>query len=171
MKISKQGIELIKFFESLHDGNLSKIGLQPKLCPANIVTIGYGRALKDKKGNWLKGEEGLTKALELYPEWETITKEEAEQFLYDDLKEFESKINSLKLDFKQNEFDALVSFSYNLGFGSLLKSTLLKRIKDKQGDIKEAFLMWNKSVGKVLSGLTKRREAEAELFLNNKLII
>jgi len=51
MKISKQGIELIKFFESLHDGNLSKIGLQPKLCPANIVTIGYGRALKDKKGN------------------------------------------------------------------------------------------------------------------------
>ena len=86
MEIGKLGIELIKYFESLHDGDLKKIDLQPKLCPANIVTIGYGHALKDKDGSWLKGEEGLSKALLLYPEWETITKEEANKILEDDLK-------------------------------------------------------------------------------------
>ena len=53
MKTSERGIQLIKFFESLHDGDLSKIGLQPKLCPADVVTIGYGHAVKDKNGNFL----------------------------------------------------------------------------------------------------------------------
>lgn len=171
MKISKQGIDLIKHFESLHDGDLQKIGLQPKLCPANIVTIGYGHALKDKSGNFLKGKEGLKTAALLYPEWQTITEETAEEILYKDLVEFENSINSLKLQFNQNQFDSLVSFIFNLGFGSLIKSTLLRRIKGESGDISEAFLMWNKSNGEVLKGLTLRRLAEANLFLTGKLVL
>lgn len=169
MEISNLGIELIKHYESLHDGDLTKIGLQPKLCPANIVSIGYGRALKDKDGNWLKGKEGLEIAKKLYPEWETITAEEAEELLLDDLKLFVKQINSLKLDLKQYEFDALVSFIYNLGFGQLQKSTLLKRIQERKGDIEEAFLMWVKANGKTLPGLVKRRKSEATLFLTGKL--
>lgn len=163
MKISKQGIDLIFYFED--------VKLKPYLCPANKVTISAGVVLLDENGNMLEGKEGLEKAKELYPELQNITNDKAIELFKNTIVKYENKINSLKLSFKQNEFDALVSFIYNLGFGSLLESTLLKRIKDKQGDIKEAFLMWNKCSGKVLSGLTKRREAEAELFLNNKLII
>lgn len=171
MKTSSNGLDLIKFYEGLHDGDLSTIGLQPKLCPANIVTIGYGHALADKEGNWLKGKEGIQEAKILYPELFTITKEQAEDILQKDLLIYEGKVNSLNLSFKQNEFDSLVSFSYNLGFGALLGSTLLKRIKAKEGDIHEAFLMWVKSGGKILPGLVKRRESEAQLFINNKLIL
>lgn len=171
MKTSKLGIQLIKYFESIHDGDLTKIGLQPKLCPANIVTIGYGHTLKDKKGNYLKGVEGLKQVPSLYPEWETITEEEAEEILISDLADLEKRISSLDLNLTQYQFDALVSFAYNVGFGALVKSTLLKRIKEGKGDIEEAFLMWNKAGGKVLKGLVKRRQAESALFLTNKLII
>lgn len=171
MRTSQNGINLIKHFESLHDGDLTKIGLQPKTCPAWIWTTGYGHALTDINGSFLKGVTGYQRLLEIYPDLETITEEEAEDLLKEDLEEIEVKINSLKLSLLQNEFDALVSFAFNCGFGSLLSSTLLKRIKSKSGDIKEAFLMWNKSNGKVLNGLIKRREAEAELFINNKLNI
>lgn len=171
MKTSQKGIELIKYFEQLHDGDLKKIGLQPKMCPAGIWTVGYGHALSDINGSFLKGVIGYQRLLEIYPDLETITIEEAESLLQEDLEKFEDKVNSLKLDLLQNEFDALVSFSFNCGFGNLLSSTLLKRIKSRSGNIKEAFLMWNKANGKVLNGLTKRREAEAELFINNKLNI
>lgn len=171
MKISNIGIQLIKHFESLHDGDLIKIGLQPKLCPANIATIGYGHAVLDKNGKFLKGKEGLKQLLNLWPAWETITEVEAEEILVKDLNVFENNINSLDLPLLQHEFDALVSFSFNCGFGALQKSTLLKRIKTREGDIKEAFLMWNKAGGKELKGLTRRREAEAALFLHNTLII
>jgi len=171
MKTSNIGIQLIKHFESLHDGDLAKIGFQPKLCPADIATIGYGHAVLDKDGKFLKGKEGLKQLLNLWPAWETITKLEAEEILANDLKTFENNITSLKLPLLQNEFDALVSFSFNCGFGALKNSTLLKRIVTGEGDIKAAFLMWNKSGGKELLGLTRRREAEANLFINNKLII
>lgn len=166
MKTGELGIKLIKFFEGLHDGDLSTIGLQPKKCPAGIWTIGYGIALEDKDGGWLKGEDGYKKIKIQYPEYTTITEEQATTLLIKELESYEKRINSLKLDLSQNEFDALVSFIYNLGFGALQKSTLLKRIKAKEGNIKEAFLMWNKCDGKILAGLTKRREAEANLFLN-----
>lgn len=165
------GIKLIKFFESLHDGDLSKIGLQPKECPAGIWTIGYGHALPDKDGSWLKGKEGFAKIALLYPEWLTITEKQADNILRSDLIIYGNKINNLDLILTQNEFDALVSFVYNLGAGALQGSTLLKRIKAREGDIESAFLMWVKAGGKTLSGLVKRRQAEATLFLTNKLII
>lgn len=170
MKTGELGIKLIKYYEGLHDGNLSVIGLQPKECPAGIWTVGYGLALKDKDGSWLKGKEGFNKIKILYPEYTTITPEQASILLIKELEPYEAKINSLKLDLLQHEFDALVSFIYNLGFGALQQSTLLKRIISKSGDIKAAFLMWNKCGGKILLGLTKRRETESELFLTNKLI-
>ena len=170
MNIGKAGIKLIKLFEGLHDGNCQIIGLQPKECPAGIWTVGYGHALVDKRGGWLKGIDGYNQIKIQYPELLTINEEEASTLLEKDLKSFENKVNSLNINFKQEEFDALVSFSYNLGFGALKDSTLLKRIIAKEGDIKEAFLMWNKCSGKVLVGLTKRREAEATLFLTNKLV-
>lgn len=171
MRTSQNGIDLIKHFESLHDGDLTKIGLQPKMCPAGIWTAGYGHALTDINGSFLNGVDGYQRLLEIYPDLETITEDEAEDLLKEDLEKFETKINSLKLSLLQNEFDALVSFTFNCGFSNLLSSTLLKRVKSRSGDIKEAFLMWNKSNGKVLNGLIKRREAEAELFINNKLNI
>lgn len=169
MKTGNSGIELIKFFESLHDGNLSKIGLQPKLCPANIVTIGYGHALQDKDGNWLKGEEGLLQVPILYPEWETITKEEAEEILKVDLVKFEKSVNNkIKVTLNQNQFDALVSHTFNTG-GS---DTLFKLINNKSPELEIVKWFTEKYItsnGKVLPGLIKRRKVEAQLFTTNKL--
>lgn len=161
METSKQGIDLIIHFEG--------IKLKPYLCPANKVTVGVGKVLLDNNEKMLEGKEGLEKAKKLFPELQEITREKAVELLHEDLEPYEKSINSLDLSFKQQEFDSLVSFIYNLGFKSLLSSTLLKRIKSKQGDIEEAFLMWNKCNGKVLDGLTKRRKAEATLFLTGKL--
>ena len=107
--------------------------------------------------------------MEIYPKYETITVEEAEELLAEDLEHFEDQLNSLKLDLKQYEFDALISFIFNCGFGNFLGSTLLKRIKSRRGDIQEAFLMWNKSGGKVLNGLISRRKSEADLFVYGEL--
>ena len=168
-KTSSSGISLVKFFESLHDGDLKKIGLQPKTCPAGILTIGYGHALRDIDGKWLKGVAGYQRMLEIYPDYETITEQEAEDLLEEDLELFENKINSLNLKLPQYQFDSLVSFAFNCGFGNLSSSTLLRRIKGEKGSIRDAFLMWNKSGGKVLNGLSKRREAEATLFVDGVL--
>jgi len=163
MKISQVGIDLVKQFESLHDGDLTQIGLQPKLCPAGIVTIGYGHALTIPGNGWLLKTKDVAK---YYPQYVTIDETMAEDLLEKDLETFENGVNSLGIYFTQNQFDALVSFSFNVGFHALLASTLLKRIKSGTGDIKEAFLMWNKCKGKVLRGLTLRREAEANLYLS-----
>lgn len=169
MKTGNSGIEIIKFFESLHDGDLSKIGLQPKLCPANIATIGYGHALQDKKGNWLKGKEGLVQVSILYPEWETMTKEEAEDLLKVDLIKFEKIVsNKIKIELNQGQFDALVSHTFNTG-GS---DTLFKLINEKSPEseiIKWFTEKYITSNGKVLPGLIKRRKVEAQLYLTNKL--
>ena len=77
LKISQLGIDLIKFYESLHDGNLSKIGLQPKECPAGFWTVGYGRMLKDLSGKPFSGASGYRRMIEMYPDLETITEQEA----------------------------------------------------------------------------------------------
>lgn len=169
LKTSSTGISLIKYFESLHDGDLKKIGLQPKQDPIGIWTAGYGHALKDIDGSWLKGVDGYQRMLETYPDLETITEEEACELLAEDLEHFEDQINSLNLKLTQYQFDSLVSFAFNCGFGNLLSSTLLRRIKGEKGSLRDAFAMWNKSGGKVLNGLIKRRDAEASLFVDGVL--
>lgn len=97
-----------------------------------------------------------------------ITQEEADRYLREDLKSFEHAVNcALTRPVSQNQFDALVSFTYNLGAGALKGSTLLKLLN--AGNIKgaaEEFPKWNKAAGKVLEGLTKRRMEERQLFLS-----
>ena len=81
MSISEQGLALIKHFETLHDGDLSTIGLQPKMCPAGVWTVGYGRALLGADGKFLKGKEGKTEAYRQYP---NLSENQAEQMLRED---------------------------------------------------------------------------------------
>lgn len=142
MKISKQGIELIKKYEGLR--------LKAYKCPSNIWTIGYGHTKNVVKGMHITGKQ-------------------AESFLKDDLKVFEEAVNSyVKVELNQNQFDALVSFSFNCGTGSLKKSTLLKKLNNKNyEEAANEFLRWNKSNGIMLEGLVKRRKEERELFLKS----
>ena len=124
MKTSNLGVQLIIRYEGIR--------LIPYLCPANYVTVNIGKVLLDENGNMLKGKEALEKVLKTY---KPMTKEEAiEDFINTDLLKYEKQINSLNLNLTQYQFDALVSFIYNLGFGSLLKSTLLKKIKSNSSD-------------------------------------
>lgn len=146
MKINEAGINLIKSFESLR--------LNSYLCPAKVWTIGYGHTGKNiKKGM-------------------TITEEQANDYLKNDLVYFENIVSkSVEVDLNENQFSALVSFVFNIGEGSFLASTLLKLLNN--GDYKgaaEQFLRWNKSNGKVLPGLTRRRKEEVELFLKDDAI-
>jgi lysozyme len=141
MKTSLKGIALIKEYEGLRLGAY--------LCSAGVLTIGYGHTGGVKEGD-------------------LITEQKAEQLLQDDLKKFENGVLRLvRVPLTQNQFDALVSFAFNLGVGNLGKSTLLKMLNDR--DYKGAagqFIRWNKAAGKELAGLTRRRIAESELFLS-----
>lgn len=169
MKTSSRGIELIKRFETLHDGDLTMIGLQPKMCPAGLWTEGWGRLVLDSNGNRISGINNKDKA---YRHSVIQTVEQAERALIEDLGERESMVRSLRLQFNQNQFDALVSFVYNVGFANLRSSTLLKRIRIdlNHPDIPVQFGRWNKAtvngVLKVLPGLTRRRKEEAELYFS-----
>lgn len=140
MKTSNNGIDLIKEFEGLC--------LTAYKCAAGVWTIGYGHT------------EGVTGAM-------VITDATASELLAKDLEKFEAGVEGLvKVEINQNQFDALVSFAFNVGLGNLAKSTLLKKINSGRpvGEVQAEFLRWNKAGGKVLAGLTKRRNAEAYLF-------
>lgn len=143
--ISKVGIDLIKSFEGCY--------LKAYKCPAGVWTIGWGTT---EPINGVKPHEGMV-----------ITQQQADDLLIKNLKAYENAVNKyVTYSINQNQFDALVSFAYNCGNGALKTSTLLKKLN--AGDIEEAaneFLRWNKANGKVLKGLTRRREAERKLFL------
>jgi lysozyme len=117
MKTSKKGLDLIKKFEGLHDGDLKKTGLQPKMCPAGIWTVGYGYALVNKKtGKWIKGQSDYPLILEQYPELETMTEKQAEEQLAEIIKKYERIVlNKVKIKLTQHQFDALVSHTFNTG--------------------------------------------------------
>lgn len=145
-KTGPNGIELIKHFE----------GFEPKpyLCPAKVPTIGYGATYysNGKKVTLLDKE---------------ITKEEATVLLSEMLVAYEKAVDSYCIDtITQNQFDALVSFAYNLGNGNLKSSTLLKKVNVNPNNptIKDEFMKWVKSNGKTLKGLVTRRTAESELY-------
>ncbi|HMM16309.1 MAG TPA: lysozyme [Petrimonas sp.] len=167
MKTSDKGIDLIKRFETLHDGDLHFIGLQPKMCPAGLWTEGWGRLVLDEKGNRISGIENKEKA---YRFSKIKTESQAELALREDLIERENMVNSLELPFNQNQFDALVSFTYNVGFANLRTSTLLRKARVNMSDpsIANEFRKWNKArvngVLTVLTGLTRRRDAEQKLY-------
>jgi lysozyme len=161
MRTSVNGLNLIKEFESLHDGDLSVIGLQPKMCPAKIWTEGYGRAMRNKNGVFLKD---LKDKQEAYANITIHNKQEAEKALVEDLGVFERIVSSkIKIDLNQNQFDALVSYTYNTG-GS---DTLFKLINQKapEAQIKKWFeTKYITGGGKVLPGLIRRRKEESNLF-------
>jgi len=161
MKTSQIGIDLIKYFEGLHDGDLTTIGLQPKMCPAGIWTEGYGHAMRDLRGQFFKGKENKEKAFA-----NSIVKNEiqAEHLLAKDLETFELIVTrKVKRQLKPNEFDALVSHTYNTG-GS---DTLFKLVNQNapSDQIKKWFeTKYITAGGKTLSGLIRRRKAEADLY-------
>ena len=164
MKIGKEGIDLIKKWESLHDGDLKMIGLQPKMCPAGYWTEGYGNVILDKNGKMLKGIANKELAYSLITvKTETEASEQLRKNIDQDYGLF---VDSLELNINQYQFDALCSFAYNCGKNALKTSTLLKRVRKEMSepDIRAAFLMWNKAGGKVLKGLVNRRNAECDLF-------
>jgi len=146
MKLSARGLELIKEFEGLR--------LNPYLDSANIATIGYGNTYYDN---------GAPVQITDSP----ITEKRATKLLKVITKDFESGVNELVTRcINQNQFDALVSFAYNVGLKALENSTLLKKVNANPCDrtIDYEFSRWNKAGGKVLNGLIKRREKEANLY-------
>ena len=147
MKISEIGLELIKKYEGFYS--------KPYLCPAGVPTIGYGLTYypSDRRKVTLKDK--------------PITKDIATAMLKEVLSIYEGEVKKqVKATLNQNQFDALVSFTYNLGGTNLSKSTLLKKVNANPNDpsISSEFIKWNKAGGKVLAGLSKRRKEEAELY-------
>jgi lysozyme len=147
MNISSNCIKIVTEFEGFSE--------KPYLDVVRVPTIGYGTTVYSN-GNKVKMTDSL------------ISKENA-------IKELTYHINQLcipyiksniKVELNQNQFDALCSFIYNIGAGNFIKSTLLKKINNKDfNGAADEFLKWNKASGKVFPGLTKRREAERKLFL------
>ena len=142
MNTSPKGISLIKEFEGLR--------LKAYKCPGGVWTIGYGHTAGVKPGI-------------------VITKTQAEEYLKADLIAFERYLNGLGLALNQNQFDALVSFIYNVGTGNFSNSTLLRKVRANPQDnsIMDEFLRWVYSKGRVLPGLQRRRLAEMKLYFSN----
>lgn len=146
MQTSEKGIALIKEFEGCK--------LTAYRDSVGVWTVGYG---------WTQPVDGKPIRAGM-----TIKQETAERLLKTGLVSYESDVSRLvKVGLSQGQFDALVSFTYNLGARSLSTSTLLRKLNagDYAGAADE-FLRWNKAGGKVLNGLTRRREAERALFLS-----
>lgn len=149
IKISQKGAALIKSFESC----LQPIpgGYQAYLDPVHVLTIGWGHT--NDNGTQFNASSVWTQA-------------QCDTEFLSDMAIFERAVSSLiTVPLNQNQFDALVSFTFNVGKGNLAQSTLLKKLNagDYAGAAQE-FPRWNKASGKVLAGLTRRRVAEAQLF-------
>ncbi len=166
--VPDQGIELIKAFEGIPDGDPSTVKLDAYLDPVGIWTIGWGHAIRHR-GDWLRGLHNKAVARALYPGGITLV--QADTLLRGDLLDTAAAVVRLVgVPMTDAQFGALVSFAFNIGTGALGKSTLLRKFL--AGDVAGAadqFLVWNKGrvggVLKVLPGLTRRRKAERALFL------
>lgn len=147
MVISNKLKELVKEFEGCK--------LKAYKCPAGIWTIGYGNT-QYENGKAVK-------------EGDIITLERAEQLLEIILIKFIQQVGELvKSNINQNQKDALTDFAYNCGVGNLKSSTLLKKVNadPKDKTIRAEFEKWTRANGKVLNGLVKRRNAEANLYFS-----
>ncbi|MBQ8761354.1 MAG: lysozyme [Bacteroidales bacterium] len=147
MKTSAIGRKLIKTFEGYRS--------EAYLCPAGIPTIGYGHTSGVVMGD-------------------TCTRQEAEEFLIEDLRHAENIVNAQNLDLNQHQFDALVSFVYNVGSGNFQDSTLLKLLKQDArayDTLEEEWKKWKHSNGRVLKGLVRRRAAEWSLYKNGFFLL
>lgn len=145
MKLNKEGKELIKRFEGLK--------LLSYQCSAMRWTIGYGNTFYEDGTPVKKGD--------------IITKERAEKLFDLIVSDFCKKVDAqIKTILTDNQYSAIISFTYNVGIANLAKSTLLKKVNFNPNDptIRQEFMKWNKAGGKVLAGLTTRRAAEAQLY-------
>jgi len=168
MTISEKGLALIEYFEGLKAFAYR--------CPAGVWSIGYGTTVYPD-GTPVK-------------EGDRISYKKALDYLMHDVRQTEYQVNSmLKVKLMQCQYDALVSFAYNVGCNALRQSSLLKFINDRRTDIsiEDTFMMWNKCAGKpgidddrdrmidepgekqISLGLSNRRKSEAWLFLNNEV--
>jgi len=147
MEINQSGIDLVKKFEGSR--------LNAYLDSVNVPTIGYGATFYEN-GNKVKiGDK--------------ISQQRADELLTYHLNLFAKGITPLITSkVNSNQFSALVSFAYNLGVGNLKNSTLLKKVNANPNDtsIRDEFIKWNRASGNVLAGLTRRRNAEADLYFN-----
>ncbi len=139
MQISEEGRQLIKKFEGCE--------LQAYKCSANVWTIGYGRTKNVSRGD-------------------TCTQEQADKWLEEELPVYGAYVSDAVLvPLDQNQFDALVAWTYNLGPTNLNNSTMLKVLNEnKKEEVPGQMRRWNKANGKVLEGLERRRLAESLLF-------
>ena len=148
MKLNLQGYELIKTFEGL--------SLKPYLCSAKVPTIGYGNTF-------------YTNGVKVTMSDAPITQEKANEMLKVIADSFALKVSKIvPSGLTQNQFNALVSFAFNLGVQALTNSTLLRLVKinTNDGNIAKEFLRWNKAGGKVVDGLTKRRIKESRVYFS-----
>lgn len=151
MRLTNKGLSLIKQFEGLK--------LSAYLCSAGVPTIGYGSTYYS---NGVKVKLG-----------DKITQEDAEKLLQHTVRSFEKNVEALLngVQVNSNQFDALVSFAFNLGTAALAKSTLLKKVKANPNDtaIAAEFGKWVNAGGKKSNGLTTRRRLEAELYFTHSV--
>lgn len=139
MKTSQAGIDLIKEFEGCE--------LKAYRDAVGVLTIGYGHTMGVCEGD-------------------EITEAIADIYLRTDLKDAEQCVTNTGAQLSQFQFDALVSFTFNLGCGNLRKSTLLRKVlAGEYEDAAQEFLKWNMAGGRVLAGLARRREAERKMFM------
>ena len=146
MKINRATVDLVKEFEGF--------SAKAYKCPAGIWTIGYGTTASAGVG--ITPKEGMT-----------ITRGDAEAYLHGALEKFAAQIEKdITAPINENEFGAFVSLAYNIGPGAFRKSSALRHFNEgDKAKAASALLLWNKAGGKVLKGLTRRREAERKLFL------
>ena len=145
MEINKAGKDLIKRFEGCK--------LKAYKCPANVWTIGFGNTFYE---DGTKVKEG-----------DVITQERADELFDIIISDFVRMTDALvKSDVTENNFSALVSFTFNVGTGNLRKSTLLRKVNanPKDPSIRAEFMKWTRANNVVLKGLVRRREAEAKLY-------
>jgi len=147
MTTSRVGIRLIKDFEGL------RLAAYKPVSTEKYYTIGWGHCSPDIKPN------------------QVITHEQADDYLIEDISPLERHLNKLGINFRQEQFDALVSWLFNLGIGNFKKSNLLKRIQADATDeaIAAEFIKWIYSGNTPLAGLKKRRVAEANMFVGYEL--
>lgn len=144
MTTSRLGLRLIKDFEGLRLGAYQ--------CPAGMWTIGWGHTKGVHQG-------------------QVITEAQACDYLVEDVAPIERLLNAIGINFRQEQFDALVSWIFNLGSGNFQHSTLLKKIMTNASDedICAEIVKWVHSSGKPLTGLKRRRVAEANMFVGYEL--
>lgn len=145
MKVNKLGIDMMHHFEGCR--------LEAYQCSAKVWTIGWGNTYYQDKRPVKQGDK--------------ITQKQADELFEMVMNEFAIMVRkALTKELNENQFSALVCFSYNVGIGNLKRSTLLRKINANPNDetIKAEFLRWTRAGGKVLRGLVRRRTAEADLY-------